>query len=255
MANSFATITIVALAISPILACGTPNPTCCTEFKVGATMGTEISGTADGLIAAQAVADVAGIASATLDDLTTACRAIAQDLDAPPERQDEAENRTDKRARLDAWCKLAVDAIAGAKVAAGGSLKIDLATPKCASSIRAKANCQAKCSGGAQCDVKATPPRCTGRKLADRVQGRMQGKGKREADLRRQVHRRVQGVVHDLGQRVREMQRHVRGDMLCGRAGKRKRPDGERRLRWLLQRHVHDERGAASGDMRRILQG
>lgn len=141
------------------------NPLCCTEFKVGATIQADIGGSAESQVAVQAVADFAGIASAALDDITAGCRAMAQDLDAPKAEQDKAESNTDKRARMDAWCKLAVSAIGTFKAQAGGTLTLDFQPPVCEASISAKANCQAKCSGGAQCDLKANPPTCEGGKL------------------------------------------------------------------------------------------
>lgn len=169
---------IVALAMSSVLACGPDdNPLCCSEFKVGTTLGAEIAGTAQGQVAAQAVADVAGIASAAIDDLTTACRAIAQDLDAPKAKQDEAEGRTERRARLEGWCQLAIDAIGSVKASAGGSLKLAFQPPRCEASIRAKASCQAQCSAGGECDIKQTPPRCTDGSLQIACQGECTAKG------------------------------------------------------------------------------
>src|SRR5687767_4759720 len=73
---------------------------CCTEFQAGATVKAEISGTAQGQVAAQAIADFTGIASAALDDVTGACRNMAQDLDAPKADQDAAEAKTDRREKL-----------------------------------------------------------------------------------------------------------------------------------------------------------
>jgi hypothetical protein len=141
------------------------NPLCCTEFKVGATIQADIGGSAESQVAVQAVADFAGIASAALDDITAGCRAMAQDLDAPKAEQDKAEGNTDKRARMDAWCKLAVSAIGTIKAQAGGTLSVKFNPPVCEASISAKANCQAKCSGSASCDIKANPPTCEGGKL------------------------------------------------------------------------------------------
>jgi hypothetical protein len=145
--------------------CSEDNPLCCTEFKVGATIDAKIGGGAESQVAVQAVADFAGIASASLDDLTTACRSIAQDLDATPAEVDAAEANTDRQAKMKAYCSLAVKAIGTIKASAGGTLKIVAVAPKCQASVSAKANCQAKCSGSAKCDLKANPPKCTGGKL------------------------------------------------------------------------------------------
>lgn len=138
------------------------SPLCCTEFKVGATIQADIGGSAESQVAVQAVADFAGIASAALDDITAACRAMAQDLDAPKADQDKAEGNADKRARMDAWCKLAVSSIGRVKAQANATISVKFNPPVCEASVSAKANCQAKCSGSASCDVKANPPTCEG---------------------------------------------------------------------------------------------
>jgi hypothetical protein len=138
---------------------------CCTEFQVGGTITADIGGSAQSQVAAQAVADFAGIASAAIDDITAACRSIAQDLDAPKASQDDAEATADKRARMKAWCDLAVAQIASFKATASGTLSVQFTPPVCEASISAKANCQAKCSGSASCDLKANPPTCEGGKL------------------------------------------------------------------------------------------
>jgi hypothetical protein len=158
-----------ALAL-PLFANGcSDNPitdsVCCTEFKAGASIDGDIGGGAEAKVAAQAVADFSGIASAAVDDITTACRSMAQELDAPQAEQDAATAEKDKRKALDLWCKSAVTAIATFKAKAGGTLTLDVQPPKCEASISAKANCQAQCSGSAKCDLKANPPKCTGGSL------------------------------------------------------------------------------------------
>jgi hypothetical protein len=154
-----------AIALVPMLTnCSDEdNPLCCSEFKAGATIDAKIGGNAQAQVAVQAVADFSGIASAAMDDLTTACRAMAEDLDADPAQRQAAEANADKQTRMKAWCSLAGSAIASVK--AGGTLKIDFQPPACSASVSAKANCQAKCSGSAACDIKANPPKCTGGKL------------------------------------------------------------------------------------------
>lgn len=146
-------------------ACGADNPLCCTEFKVGATVGADIGGSAQSQVAVQAVADVSGIASVAVDDLTTACRGIAQDLEAPRTDQEAAEAKAEKRARMEAWCTLAVKTIGTARATAGGTLTIEAAPPKCEASVSANASCQAKCSVDGQCNAKLHPPKCTGGNL------------------------------------------------------------------------------------------
>lgn len=137
------------------------NALCCTEsdFQVGGTIALE----GEAGVALQAVADISGIASASIDDLTTACRSMAQELDAPVADQKAAEQNDDKRAKMQAWCNLAVTAIGTLK--GNGSITIDFQPPACEASVSAKADCQAKCSGSAECDIKANPPTCEGGKL------------------------------------------------------------------------------------------
>jgi len=138
---------------------------CCTEgdFQVGGT----ITGDYDGglLVSLQAVADVSGIAAATIDDLTTACRSMAAGLDAPLADRDAAEAKGDKRERMQAYCTLAASAIGSFRAQAGGALELQLEGPKCSANVSAKATCQGSCSGSAKCDLKANPPRCEGGSL------------------------------------------------------------------------------------------
>ena len=102
---------------------------CCTEFQVGGTITADIEGSAEGRVAAQAVADFAGVAAVMVDDLTAACRSIAQDLDAPKADQDAAEATEDKRAKMEAWCQAAVTAVGSFKAKAGGTLTIQVTPP------------------------------------------------------------------------------------------------------------------------------
>lgn len=139
------------------------NPLCCNEFKAGASVDVKIGGSAQAQVAVQAVADFSGIASAAIDDLTTACRSIATDLDVAQADRDAAEANTDKQARMKAYCQLAVSAIGTVKGSA--TLSINAAAPQCSASVSAKADCQAKCNGGVKCDFKANPPTCSGGKL------------------------------------------------------------------------------------------
>lgn len=141
--------------------CSEDNPLCCNEgdFQVGGTI--ELEGTSG--VALQAVADFSAIASASVDDLTTACRGIAEGLDASPEDRAAAEAIEDKRERMNAYCNLAVDQIG--VFTAMVSVSVDFQPPQCSASVSAKANCQAKCSGSASCDIKANPPTCEGGRL------------------------------------------------------------------------------------------
>lgn len=140
------------------------NPLCCTEFKVGATIDANIGGSAQSKVAVQSVADFAGVASAAVDDITTACRGIATDLDTPQADLDAAEQKTGSD-RMSAYCDLAVKAITTIKAKVSGTITIKAEPPKCEASISAKANCQAKCDVSGKCDIKANPPTCTGGSL------------------------------------------------------------------------------------------
>src|SRR5687768_11945208 len=124
----------LAFILPAVAACDGEDPlaaACCTEFKVGASISGDIGGGAESKVAVQAVADFAGIASAAIDDITAACRSMAQDLDAAKADQDKAEANADRRARMDAWCKLAVTQITAFKATAGGTLTIAFQPPVC----------------------------------------------------------------------------------------------------------------------------
>jgi hypothetical protein len=153
---------LIGFTTSAVQGCD-DNALCCTEgdFQVGGTVQLE----GEGGVALQAVADIAAVASASLEDLTTACRAIAEDLEADPAQRKTAAATEDKRERMNAWCDLAVTAIADFRAQAGGNLSIDIQPPQCSASVSAKADCQASCSGSAECDVQANPPTCEGGRL------------------------------------------------------------------------------------------
>ena len=136
---------------------------CCTEFKSGGTIDAKISGSAQGQVLAQATADFTGVAAGAVDDVLTACRNIAQDLDAPAAEQTTAEGKATPREKMAAWCDLAVRVLTNVKGSA--SITATFEAPKCEASISAKANCQAKCSVDGKCDIKANPPKCEGGKL------------------------------------------------------------------------------------------
>jgi len=176
--------TVVAL---PILSNGCSSvqdaqaAVCCTEFKAGGTVDAKISGNAEVLTAVQAVADFSGIASAAIDDITAACRGIATDLGSDKTMSDAAEANQDKQAKMNAWCKLAVDTLGSVKASANATLTLAIVPPQCALNVSAKANCTAKCSGSASCDFKANPPKCTGGKLEVACKGEC--KAKAGADL------------------------------------------------------------------------
>jgi hypothetical protein len=162
-------ILLAGAALLPVSGCEkieeVQGAVCCTEFQVGGTIDASIGGSAEGQVAAQAVADFAGIASAAVSDITAACRSLAQELDADPAKQAAAEGQTDKHAKVNAWCALAIETIGTFKAKAGATLTVKVTPPVCEASISAKANCQAKCSASGTCDIKATPPTCEGGSL------------------------------------------------------------------------------------------
>lgn len=165
--NRFKAPFVVAVALAiPVVTNGcsavedAQGAVCCTEFKAGGSI--KIEGSANAQVAAQAVADFTGIASAAISDLTTACRAIAIDLGASQADQDAANAQTDANDQMKSWCTAAASAIGNVRTTAGVSLALTIEPPQCNASFSAKANCQAKCSGSAKCDVKADPPKCSG---------------------------------------------------------------------------------------------
>ncbi|MBL8613333.1 MAG: hypothetical protein JNL38_38695, partial [Myxococcales bacterium] len=152
----------LAAAAMPLVVngCSSDNPLCCTEFKAGGTIDAKISGSAQGQVLAQATADFTATAAAAVDDVTTACRNIAQDLEAPKDKQDAAQSAATPRDKMKAWCALAVAQIGTFK--AGATITATFQAPKCEASVSAKANCQAKCDVSGKCDIKANPPKCEG---------------------------------------------------------------------------------------------
>lgn len=165
-----APIAIAAALAIPIFAqgCSAVDDLCCTE-PTAFTVEGNAEATGQFQAAAGAVADLSAVAQGSFDDVVNACRAIAIDLDADQAARDTATN-AGADAQAKAWCDLAVAQIQ-AKITASGGATLAFEAPKCSASISAKANCQAKCSGSAQCDVKATPPTCEGGKLEVECKG------------------------------------------------------------------------------------
>lgn len=165
-----APIAIAAALAIPIFAqgCSAVDDLCCTD-PTGFTIEGNAQATGQFQAAAGAVADLSAVAQGSFDDVVNACQAIAIDLDADEAARTAATNAgPDNQAK--AWCDLAVAQIS-AKITAKGGATLTFEAPKCSASISAKANCQAKCSGSAACDVKATPPTCEGGKLEVECKG------------------------------------------------------------------------------------
>jgi hypothetical protein len=152
---------------------------CCTEFKVGADLsgvdfGVDASIRAQFNTFAQAAADLSGAATGALDDVSGACKGIAQVGGA----NGKAVEPGDPAARVKFWCDLAVARITAAFQPVGGAkaaLTIIATPPQCRASFRAEANCQANCNVDASCDVKAKPPVCEGGRLEVSCSGGCQG--------------------------------------------------------------------------------
>ena len=157
-----APIAIAAALAIPIFAqgCSAADQLCCsdpTKVEIKGQAGAQFS------VAVGAAADLAAVAQGSLDDVVSACRNMAQDLDAPPAEIEKAQAAQGGDAAT-AWCNLAVAQIKG-QIQAKGALSIAFQPPKCEASVSAKANCQAKCDVSGKCDIKANPPVCTGGKL------------------------------------------------------------------------------------------
>ena len=184
MSALFATM----FAASALAGCGDKgvpgNPAgdlCCTDFKVGADLrGTDwgLDGAANAKFSvfAQASADLSAVATGALDDMFIACQNIAVDLGADP--ADASVAGKGGKDGMDAWCTLAVaqiNAKFGASGTFSGSLTVNYEPPKCSASFSATVDCQGSCDASAMCDVKATPPKCTGGTLSVECKGTCSG--------------------------------------------------------------------------------
>jgi hypothetical protein len=138
-----------------------PAATCCTEFRVGGTVEETIGGGPSARVTVQAVATFAGLAATSVDELSALCRGLAEDLDVPLAKRIAVEAENDKRERMKAWCDVAASAISTTRGRAGGAFSVAVTAPVCSASVRAKAACQSRCSGGAACDAIANPPSCS----------------------------------------------------------------------------------------------
>jgi len=164
-------LALAALLALPVLTNGCSDalpdvPICCNDFKVGADLSNADFGVDADIkgqfgVLAQASSDFSGLAQGMLDDVTNACRSIAQDLGADAAKQDEADKETDGQKRVGLWCQLAVASLQ-ASGAVSGALTIEPPQFRCEASVDAKVDCQAKCSVEGSCNVEATPPKCTG---------------------------------------------------------------------------------------------
>lgn len=144
---------------------------CCTEFVAGGTISAEIGGSAQSQVIVQAVADFAGIANASITDLASSCRSIAEDLDVDAAKRSAVETAAQaaspddaQKIRMERYCQLAIEAITSVKAAAGVKVTLSAQPPKCELSASAKATCQAKCDVSGKCDAQASL-KCEGGRL------------------------------------------------------------------------------------------
>ncbi len=168
-----AQLALGALLLLPVLTngCDGDDPlsaACCTDFKVGADLsgadfGVDASIKGEFLAFAQAAADLSATATAALEEVSGACKAIATAGGANEDKIDEGEKKKPDE-RVTFWCNLATARI-NATVKAQGALTVVVQAPKCEASVSAAANCQANCTVDASCDVKATPPTCEGGRM------------------------------------------------------------------------------------------
>jgi hypothetical protein len=178
----FAAVAFTALAVSTLVAgCSdlkeAQDAACCKEFEAGADMtnvdfgvDASIKGTFSAF--ASAASDLSAVGTASIADVTTACRNIALDLGA--DAADPKVAGITGTAALSAWCDLAkaqISASFGASGTLGGSISVNFEPPKCSASVSAQANCQASCDASVMCDIKANPPKCTGGTLTVECSG------------------------------------------------------------------------------------
>lgn len=140
----------------------------CTDFQPGTDMSdTDFGGDLPikGQIQAyaQASGNLAVLAGNALAAVTGACRNIAVDLgDDPANEKAKGKTGTDL---LTFWCDDAVSYINVAFTRTGtakGLLSLGIVPPECRTSLASLQRCQAACSPGVACDLKSTPPTCSG---------------------------------------------------------------------------------------------
>lgn len=117
--------------------------------------------------------ELTAVAQRSFDEVVTACRNIATDLDSPP--PDDARWMSGRDA-AEGWCDLASRAITG-QIKAKGSFRVTIAPPRCRASVAARASCQALCTTGGRCETSTSPPRCTGGKLQIACRGTCSARG------------------------------------------------------------------------------
>lgn len=160
---------------------------CCTDFKVGADLSAAdwgIEGAANLKFSAfmQASADFAGVTTAIVNDVASACQAMAVDMGA----DENGVTETDAAKRAEAWCTLAVTQI-NATFMVNGQLTIEIVAqpPSCQFSASAQANCEAKCSANVMCEAELgdVEARCDPGKISGKCEGQCTAKCEGSANL------------------------------------------------------------------------
>lgn len=126
-------------------------------------------------VAMGAAGDLSAVARRSFDEVVTACRNLAVDLDASEEAQARVREAGDEEA-ASAWCSLAAAQING-QVRSRAPVVVTVTAPRCTTSAAAKANCQAICAPGGRCDLEANPPRCDGGKQRISCRGTCSAQG------------------------------------------------------------------------------
>ena len=155
------------------------NSLCCKGFEPGADMSTPLNGnprfgTLDVSVSGQFVAfaqasgDLNNVAVGALADVTNACRSIALDMGSDP--NDATLTGKTGVDLMNAWCDLAVGKIKEI-TSANVTLTVAFDPPQCTASLKAEADCQARCDVSGKCDIKVNPPTCTGGTLEIECKG------------------------------------------------------------------------------------
>lgn len=158
---------------------------CCKDFTVGADLSNvdwEISGEGKATFSAfmNAAADFSATASAVVNDVGSACQALAVDLG----EKDDAVTETLPDVRATKWCQLAAAKIQS-EITAKGKITVVAQPPSCSFSASAQASCEGKCSANASCqaelgDIKA---RCDPGQLSGKCEAECSGTCEGSANL------------------------------------------------------------------------
>lgn len=177
---------VAAIAL-PLTSCK-DNPLdtlCCTDFKVGVDLtgaDWEVEGSASATFSSfmQASADFAGVTTAVVNDVGSACQAMAIDMGA----EESEVTETDAAGRAEHWCQLAVAQI-NAVVKANGTISIVAQPPSCQFNANLQASCEGKCSANVDCQAELgnIEARCDPGKLSGKCDAECTGSCEGSANL------------------------------------------------------------------------